>query len=378
MSLLERPLGEVLHPASEAVPVRVDKEYRIAGIYSFGRGLIDRGLISGSETSYRELTRLRPGQLVMSKLNAWEGALAVVPEEFGGSCVSPEYPVFDIDERSADSRYIAHLAAWPELWGRLTPRGSMVRRKRTIPATLLGTRVPLPSLDEQCRIAALVDDALGKLHRVHELRRNLMGVSCGFHESIFNEQVVVQPRRLGDLLILERDPVDPDPDKQYIQIGIRSFGNGIFRRETLGADLSKLRYFKVRPHRLIVSNIMAWEGAIAVSTDSEFDCIGSSRFLSYRPSDGVDIRYLNYYFQSKRGRDLIRSTSTGTVVRNQTLSIKDFDDLRIPLPELTQQRKLVAQLDIITTRLRGQEQQWPAAFADLRKSTLNAAFSGRL
>ena len=73
-------------------------EYRIAGVYSFGKGLIDRGLISGSQTSYKLLTRLHEGNIVVSKLNGWEGAVAVVDRRFRGSHVSGEFPTFVIDE----------------------------------------------------------------------------------------------------------------------------------------------------------------------------------------------------------------------------------------------------------------------------------------
>ena len=151
---------------------------------------------------------------------------------------------------------------------------------------------------------------------------------------------------LGSVLKLERIPLEVDPDTEYVQIGIRSFGKGIFHRVPIkGEDLSKLRYFELRPNRLIVSNIMAWEGAIAVSGDAEKDCVGSSRFLSYAPAGEVDLSYINYFFQSEAGRALIRGTSTGTVLRNQTLSIKDFESMEIPLPNLSGQRKVVARLD---------------------------------
>lgn len=152
--------------------------------------------------------------------------------------------------------------------------------------------------------------------------------------------------RLGDVLQLERIPVEISPDEEYVQIGIRSFGRGIFHREkTTGDKLSKLRYFKIVPDRLVVSNIMAWEGAIAVSTDQDLGCVGSNRFLSYAPSDEVDIRYLNYYFQSKQGQEAIRRTSTGTVLRNQTLSMKDFENLVVPLPNPDEQRRIAGILD---------------------------------
>ncbi|MFF3444781.1 restriction endonuclease subunit S [Streptosporangium sp. NPDC002721] len=150
---------------------------------------------------------------------------------------------------------------------------------------------------------------------------------------------------LGSVLGLERIPLEVDLDTEYVQIGIRSFGKGIFHRvPTKGENLSKLRYFELKPNRLVVSNIMAWEGAIAISGDAEKGCIGSSRFLTYAPIGEIDLPYINYFFQSEMGRSLIQGTSTGTVLRNQTLSIKDFESIKVPLPDLEEQRRISTHL----------------------------------
>ena len=146
------PLSTALRQSAAAVEVKADSSYPITGIYSFGRGLIRRPEILGSDTAYTRFTRLHAGQVVMSKLNAWEGALAVVNDSFDATYVSPEYPTFDMNA-SVDPAYLEHLLHWPDLWAKLTPRGSMVRRKRTTPSTFLATEVPLPGLPEQRRIA---------------------------------------------------------------------------------------------------------------------------------------------------------------------------------------------------------------------------------
>jgi type I restriction enzyme, S subunit len=158
--------------------------------------------------------------------------------------------------------------------------------------------------------------------------------------------------RIGDVLELERIPVDVDLDATYDQIGIRSFGNGIFHREPCtGNDLSKLRYFEVRPGRLVVSNIMAWEGAVGVSTDAEKGSVGSARFLSYRAVGDADIRYLNYFFQTEEGRSMIRSASTGTVARNQTLSPGSFERISLLMPDLGEQKRIADTLEMAIGRL---------------------------
>src|SRR5262245_11082025 len=93
--------------------------------------------------------------------------------------------------------------------------------------------------------------------------------------------------RVGDLITLVRNPVQLDPIERYTAIGVRSFGKGIFHYESkLGAELTTLRYFGVRPNELVVSNIKAWEGAVALSTDNDNGCVASNRFLTYQSMPG--------------------------------------------------------------------------------------------
>lgn len=152
----------------------------------------------------------------------------------------------------------------------------------------------------------------------------------------------------GDIFELEREPLTVDSAEAYREIGIKSFGNGIFYRESrIGSELSKLKYFHVRPNRLIFSNIMAWEGAVAVSTREEEGSVASQRFLAYRPLvREVDLEYVNYFFQTDEGAALIRSASTGTVKRNQTLSPSAIEAMLIPIPALEEQQRIVAKLDV--------------------------------
>ncbi len=376
----ERSLGEILHLELDEEPIEPERTYLTAGIYSHGRGLFKRPPIEGSETSYSKYTKLHVGQFIYSKLFGWEGATAIVEPEFDGLYVSQEFPTFRINTALASPAYVSFLAQWNGLHFRLKDKGTGVgsRRQRVGVDRLLATPIPLPSLDEQRRIAARLDSALSTIMNVGDKSTYASTVRKALHESVFANEREPAPVRIGDVLTLERIPIEPEPSEYYVQIGIRSFGNGIFHRDKqLGSELGKLKYFTVQPDRLIVSNIMAWEGAIAVSSRDDAGCIASNRFLSYVRCEAVDIRYLNYYFQSKQGHAAIRGTSTGTVVRNQTLSIKDFEDLVVLLPSLDRQRQVASWLDT-STRLSSLTKAQSEGSAQLRLSLLNAAFAGEL
>lgn len=186
--------------------------------------------------------------------------------------------------------------------------------------------------------------------------------------------------RVGDILKLTRTPITIESGQNYTTIGIKSFGKRIFHYPPCDADeLSKLRYFKFPAHALALSNIKAWEGAIALSGPGDLHAIASSRFLFYLPRDGsVDVRYLLYYFLSERGLAQIGQASPGSADRNRTLSITSFENLVVPLPEIDEQRRVASRLDMMLDRVEAVEflrRQVAELQRNLGESAVNSALN---
>jgi type I restriction enzyme S subunit len=379
----ERPLGEVLDVDIDEVPVLPDETYKISGVYGFGRGLFARVPIQGSETSYSKLHRIHRGTLVMSRLKAFEGALAVVPDDFNGWFLSPEFPTFRPKEGIGDIRYVKHLCSWPDLWTKLSgeSKGLGARRERVSSNRLLSVEVPLPEFDEQRRIAERLDSSFSKLVRVGELRKYVNHASAAIAESLLasvsSEETPKVP--VGEVLEAARRPVQIDPDAPYRALGLRSFGKGTIRYgQVPGAELSKLRYFTFPENALVLSNIKAWEGAISVTTKEDLECVASNRFLFYLPRDSrVNIGFVRYYLLSRAGLADVGSCSPGMADRNRTLGVKSFERLRLPLPQRDVQDRVVRVLDGVMSSL-AKTAVADGHVAAFRASLLNAAFNGLL
>src|ERR1700723_2701995 len=106
--------------------------------------------------------------------------------------------------------------------------------------------------------------------------------------------------QVGTVLALQRREVAIDPIKDYRLIGVYSFGKGIFHRDPLiGSELGDYRFFRVESGDLVLSNIQAWEGAIACATQLDVGTVGTHRFLSYTPiSERIDTNWARWYFLS--------------------------------------------------------------------------------
>lgn len=161
--------------------------------------------------------------------------------------------------------------------------------------------------------------------------------------------MIMEPKNWNVYLfrdILERVevPVNVESNKEYVQIGIRSHGKGLFYKEpVLGKALGNKQVFWIQPNCFILNVVFAWEQAITKTTENEIGMIGSHRFPMYRPkNDLVDIDYLIYYFLTKRGTDILEAASPGGAGRNRTLGQERFLKSKIPLPPLSEQQKIAA------------------------------------
>lgn len=152
-------LADVATLDVDHVRVQASDTLRLAGVYSFGRGLLDRGYVQASETKYPMLQRLKAGQVVVSKLKAWEGATAVVPNAFHGAYVSPEFPTFTLNTQRLTSSFMDLVCRSPWFWSAVTAKckGTAERRARIHPREFLELKINVPSLSYQTHVCRQVD-----------------------------------------------------------------------------------------------------------------------------------------------------------------------------------------------------------------------------
>lgn len=164
---VKMPMRELVRQRAPDVAVQSTQEYHFAGVYSFGRGVFRGVRRKGIEFAYPRLSRLRTNDFIYPKLMAWEGALGVVPEDCEGLVVSPEFPVFEVDNEKIIPEvldiYFRTPAVWPSLSGSST--GTNVRRRRLNPKDFLKYKMPVPTKQTQAilRGAKQRMDAVKKL-----------------------------------------------------------------------------------------------------------------------------------------------------------------------------------------------------------------------
>ena len=151
---------------------------------------------------------------------------------------------------------------------------------------------------------------------------------------------------------------------------VRSHGRGIFHKEELlGSALGDKKVYWIAPGCLVFNVVFGWEGAVAATGESERGMIASHRFPMFRPNpDLVDLEFLRIVFQSRLGTAALGRMSPGGAGRNKTLNQNSLRELRVGLPDLAVQRRIISAVHALESSLRANE----ALIGQLRRSRRNA------
>lgn len=380
------PLHEILTPDRDEVIVEPDVSYRMAGIYSFGRGVFEREAILGAETSYKSLFRLHEQQFIVSRLNGWEGAVDVVAPHVDGCFVSNEYPTFSVDPAKADPRFVRWLCRWPAFWELLVPRGSMVRRKRVQTKQLLDVQVPLPPIDEQRRVAARLDLVADRHTGLVERGTHASSLVAATVLSIASRPDLGDEEkaaagwsrvRLGEIMRSASDIAAVDPTAEYPNLGILSFGRGVFEKPPIDGNTTSAKSLnKVHAGQFIYSRLFAFEGAYAFVPERFDGYFVSNEFPTFDPDpDRLDARWLAACLRSSDRWAELRGSSKGLGLRRQRVPAEAVLAYEVWLPPIEEQRRMVAMIDRLGEISERRERARELMDA-LVPAILNQAFAG--
>ena len=250
------------------------------------------------------------------------------------------------------------------------------------PALQLG-RLDAPAIEYGNSLAVKITeigqkDRVDVIDEVNSLTQKWETVANGLlmaeHHKIANQ---APRRRLGDVAPLIRRPADIDPSSAYPQVSVRSFGRGTFHNPPLhGSEITWQKPHLVKEGDILVSNIKAWEGALAVAGPDDDGRYGSHRYLTFVPVDGVaTAHFLCFYLLSPEGLYHVGEASPGSADRNRTLSSRKMLDIEVPVPPFHQQQRFDKLLARITDARRVRNKGANARDA-LLPSILDRAFRG--
>ena len=139
------PLKICLLPIKEEAVLDDLATYKQVTVKLYGKGAVLRKELLGSEIQTRPQFLVRTGQLIMSRIDARNGAFAILPEELDGGVVTQDFPVFKVNLDVIEPEFLAILLrshGFVEACKRAS-KGT-TNRKRLKETIFLNEAVPLP------------------------------------------------------------------------------------------------------------------------------------------------------------------------------------------------------------------------------------------
>lgn len=344
-------LGDVLCRSSEPAVCVPDAEYDEVTIRLWGKGVISRGKVRGADvTTPRGV--VRANQLILSKIDARNGAIGLVPQELDGAIVSNDFPSFEFaDSRQLDPAFMGWMVRSRHFVDlcKAASEGT-TNRVRIKEDRFLAQQIVLPPLAEQQAIVSRLDTLADKVRQVNEHFDAIERDADRLLAVRFRDAIAGAPvRPMAEVAPSVRRSVPIDIDKRYREVGARSFGKGLFVKPDFdGADATWQKPVWINAGDVVLSNIKAWEGAIAVASREHDGCIASHRYITCVPDSSVlTAGFLTYFLLSPDGLEQIGFASPGTADRNRTLSLTNLGKIEVPLPPIVTQRTF----DVLQTKV---------------------------
>lgn len=329
-------MSEFLYRRKEFFQIDDEEEYQLVTVQLHGRGIKPRKTIFGHEIKTKRQQLVFTGDLLVAEIDAKAGGFGLVPKELEGSIVSSHYYLYEIDQSIIEPKYLEYYlkTGQPEFDIQQFVQGSL-NYAAIRPYHFPKLKIPLPPLDEQRQIVAKIDAINQRIEQIRTLQletdRTISNLLLGPYTQI-TQDVPQQPMKKVAPLI--RRKIEIDPDEEYPELGIRSFGKGTFHKPAIkGSDLGRKRIYRIEAGDLMFSNVFSWEGAIAVARPEDHGRVGSHRFISRVPQPGVvTAKFLCFHFLTEAGLQQIGYASPGSAGRNRTLGLKALDAIKVPVP----------------------------------------------
>src|SRR5438094_9329852 len=102
-------LGEVLRRSEDSIELQPDVAYRQITVKLWGKGVVLRGILTGAEIAASRQMVARRGQFILSRIDARNGALGIVPPELDEAIVTNDFPLFNVVENRLLPTYLGWM-----------------------------------------------------------------------------------------------------------------------------------------------------------------------------------------------------------------------------------------------------------------------------
>ncbi len=363
-------LGEVLRKSEESVPLAPNTTYREVTIKLWGKGVVLRREAFGSEIAAPRRSVVRAGQFILSRIDARNGAFGIVPPALDGAVVSNDFPSFKLNTQRIIPEYLGWLSR-TENFVDLCKAASegTTNRVRLKEERFLATSIALPSLEEQQRIVARIEELESMIEDAWGLRRQATEEAEALVASeefkLWPPSSLLNAPSLQEVTVfLSRGRQSEQGTSEHYLVKSQHVQMKKYVRTnlTLAAHIAQ----KVSPDAkvrdkdiLIACSAAGCLGRVAYYRGEPDRVVSTDTHVAIARANPEKILpdYLFAYLSGAQGQIQLRSREKGDWTREKIefrlteLNVADMRKVPVPLPLLSDQRRIVIYLDSLHSKL---------------------------
>jgi type I restriction enzyme, S subunit len=384
------PLGEAITHRKEFVRISDFESYKRCRVQLHAKGILLRDIVSGAEIKTKEQQVCRAGEFLVAEIDAKVGGFGVVPDELDGSIVSSHYFLFEVNQKKLDGQFLDYFVRTPFFKDQVAARGS-TNYAAIRPHHVLQYQIPLPPLPQQRRIVARIETLAEQIQEARTLRYQAVEEAESLVRAARND-VVTKLRQLnddvqlGDVCLKITD--GPHVSPRYVEDGVPFIS--VRNISETGLDFSSAKYVTQADHEQFSRKAAVERGDVLytkggttgvarrVDTDRPFSIWVHVALLKLDRIK-VDAGFVEQMLNSPLCRDQAAFFTRGS--SNHDLGLSRMSNILFPLPPLSEQRRIVAELDALQSQvgaLKKLQTETAAELDSLLPSILDRAFTGNL
>lgn len=361
-------LGEVLTLSKVPVTINPLSLYKQVTVRLFHKGLMLREEKTGQEIQSNQWL-VKKDQFLISRIDARNGAMGIVPSELDGAVVTNDFLRYDIDPDRLDVNFFDFLTSTEDFVCQCARASEgTTNRKRLRPDLFLDLEISIPPLEKQQRIVVKLKRLMADISQAHQQRMkavdNAESLVIAVARHIF-EEMKISPTPLNRWVDDSRDGIQTGPfgaqlgssDFQDTGHALLTIGNvqyGGLRLRGLRfvseEKAKQLERYTVTKGDIIFAR-MGTVGRCCVVPEEAQGWLFNYHIIRVAPDQKrINPRYLHWIIQASPDVEAYLDEKIRGATR-QGVNTKIVSGLPCRVPPIAEQHRIVAHLDRLQAKV---------------------------
>ncbi len=389
-------IGEFLKRNKTAVTIQDGVKYKRVTIKVRNGGVVPRDEVMGENIGTKKQFLVSEGQFILSKIDARNGAMGIIPAKLDGAVVTQDFLPYDIDTTKVNPQYFVLVCTTKQFIAFCQSCSSgTTNRQRVDEAQFLNIKVPVPSLEEQDKLVeeynkqiSIASDAELLAIKKHRKINSLLFVELGVKiskDNVLNGLSTVAFSALDrwDIAYLQNSAKYTAKYKSFrfedcIECFMKGSDGKSLRMETYKTPTRDFHYIgmehiekatgqltdapivkgsQIKSQTVTIPNGYFIYGKLRPYLNKYWynntnwdNIVCSSELFVFRIKDSINTRFFEVVLGSDIVQEQIADLTSGA--RMPRITEEVFMNIQIPIPSLDIQKSLSDKIDKITDEIK--------------------------